>query len=289
MKLGDFLSKRFDAYDVDTKTYHTIRDAGLFANLCWMIRKVSLMELHGYKVENINFILHEYIPKTSAYDFLFEKNNLSIDLFNLSDEDKLNFYQNTDYSPYGLGNNLRDINLKITNPIISKFFTPNQEVFGWYDRFVNQIGGDIKNVIFIWARRTDKVSESKMPEVKSYLKILDEIGTTNKKILIQTDDISVLNEFENSGIEFYKLSDIPFSTKPRKPFHLNLNDTSNEEFIRTYGITKVDYLRQMLALSLIAKNAYKTILYPGNPSTYIPLIKGSFEDCFLFRDDVNLF
>ena len=35
-----------------------------------------------------------------------------------------------------------------------------------------------------------------------------------------------------------------------------------------YGLTKIDHLRQMVALSLIAKNAHKSIIYPGNPTTF---------------------
>jgi hypothetical protein len=64
---------------------------------------------------------------------------------------------------------------------------------------------------------------------------------------------------------------------------------SDEDFRNMYGMTKIDHLRQMVALSLIAKNAYKSIIYPGNPTTFIPLFKGSFDDCILYKDDINLF
>lgn len=289
MNLNELLSKKFDGYDITTKTYHTIRDAGLYANLNWIIRKVCLMELYGYKVENINFILHEYIPKVSVYNSLFEKKEIITNLHEFSEQDKMNFYEKTNYSSFGLGTNLRDFNFNITNQIVSKFFTPNKFVMGWYERFLNQVGGNIKDIIFVWARKTDKTSEAKIPNIETYLKIISEIDTKNKKILIQTDDLGVLKEFENSGLNFHRLLDIPFSKKQNRPFHLNLKDISNDEFQRTYRITKMDYLGQMLALSIIGKNAYKTILYPGNPSSYISILKGSLEDCFLFKDDLNLF
>ena len=154
---------------------------------------------------------------------------------------------------------------------------------------MSQIGGNVKDVIFIWARGTDKISESKLPDTKNYLDVLSTIDTNNKKIVIQTDDVSVLKGFEKSGLRFYRLKDIPFSINPSTPFHINLNNMSEDTFFRNYKLSKVDYLRQMLALSLIGKNAYKTILYPGNPSTYIPLLKGSLEDCLLFKDNLNLF
>lgn len=289
MKPGEFLSNRFDGYDSRSKTYHTIRDAGLYANLCWIVRKVCLLEMWGYKVENINFILHEYIPKVSAYNFLFFKSNIQTNLENLTEEEKLTFYRQTESSPVGFGNNLRDLNFQVTNPIISKFFNPSKEVIFWYNKFLSQIGGNVKDVIFIWARGTDKISESKLPDTKNYLDVLSTIDTNNKKIVIQTDDVSVLKGFEKSGLRFYRLKDIPFSINPSTPFHINLNNMSEDTFFRNYKLSKVDYLRQMLALSLIGKNAYKTILYPGNPSTYIPLLKGSLEDCLLFKDNLNLF
>jgi hypothetical protein len=289
MKPENFLSKRFDAYDSDTKTYHTIRDAGLYANLCWIVRKVCLLEMWGYKVENINFILHEYIPRVSAYNFLFFKSEIQTSLENLSDDEKLNFYNQSESSYVGFGNDLRQLNFQITNPIISKFFNPSKEVMTWYNRFISQIGGNVNDIIFIWARRTDKVSESKLPDVKNYLDVLSTIDTNNKKIVVQTDDISVLKNFEKNGLKFYTFKEIPLPKIPHTPFHINLNGMSEEMFLKNYRINKVDYLRQMLALSIVGKNAYKTILYPGNPSTYIPLLKGTLQDCLLFKDDLNLF
>jgi hypothetical protein len=45
----------------------------------------------------------------------------------------------------------------------------------------------------------------------------------------------------------------------------------------------------MVALSLISKNAGLSILYPGNPTTFIPLLKGSTDNCLLFKNGYNLF
>ena len=68
-----------------------------------------------------------------------------------------------------------------------------------------------------------------------------------------------------------------------------MSEIGNEDFRSKYKITKDEYLLQMYCLSLIAKNSYKSILYPGNPTTYVPMIKGSFDDCYLFKDNNELF
>ena len=66
-------------------------------------------------------------------------------------------------------------------------------------------------------------------------------------------------------------------------------DLDEHVFENLYGISKKEYVVQMYCLSLFCKNCYKTILYPGNPTTYIPILKGSFENCYLFKNNVQLF
>jgi hypothetical protein len=288
MDISEILSRCCDGYDPKTKTYFTIREAGLYAVLTWSVRKISLMELWGHKIDNINMILHEYMRKVNAYELLFNKQNFELSLTDLPETDKIKFSADTESTHLGYQENLNELNFEITNQIIKKYFTPNQEVFDWYQNFVNHLGGKIEDIIFIWARSTDKRDETKIPEFKSYLDILSKIDTRNKKILVQTDDDLVLQDFKQSGLNFHTLPQIPFSRKSGKAFHISLNEMSDPVFKHTYGLSKIDYLRQMLALSLIGKNAYKTILYPGNPTTYIPLMKGSIKDCFLFKDNVNL-
>jgi hypothetical protein len=147
---------------------------------------------------------------------------------------------------------------------------------------------DLDNTIFVWARSTDKFGESRLPGVFAYLSVIRSIEPPDKEVLVQTDDIRVFTEFNNCKIKIKTIPEIPISGKLRG-FHNEMNEMSDDKFKTLYNITKHEYFLQMYCLSLIAKNAYKTILYPGNPTTYIPMLKGSFDNCYLFKDDNHLF
>jgi hypothetical protein len=97
-----------------------------------------------------------------------------------------------------------------------------------------------------------------------------------------------LEGFKNSGIKFKTIPEIPISGTLRG-FHIEMAEINDDTFKSKYQITKDEYLLQMYCLSLIAKNSHKTILYPGNPTTFVPIIKGSLNDCYLFKDDNKLF
>jgi hypothetical protein len=284
-----FLYSHYDSYDDINKIYSHKRGAGLFSQLNWVIRMVSLLELKGYSVNEIQIFLEEYMSNVDVFNSIFNVKSNNLNLKSLPESQKNEFETLSMFSNVGLSENPKNLNLSITNQIISKFFNPSPEVIEWYNNFINHLGVDNKDIIFIWARRTDKQSESKIPTVDTYLDVLSKINCDGKKILIQTDDQSVLDEFKNKDIEFLTLPQIPFSQKKDFPFHINMNFQTNEDFNEMYGISKIDHIRQMVALVMIAKNAYKSIIYPGNPTTFIPLFKGSFDDCILFKDDINLF
>ncbi len=289
MEFTDFLSPYYDFYNAETKLYTNKRGAGLYAVLNWMVRAICLLELKGDKVEKVEMFLNEYASNVELFNTLFDISSQELKLPELTESQKMDFLKISEYSNTGLSENPKHLNLEITNQIISKFFNPKQEVLDWYNIFINHIGCDVNDIIFIWARRTDKSSESKIPSVDEYLRMLSTINFENKKVLIQTDDHSVLEEFKTKNLSFYTLPQIPLPKDKDKPFHVDLWLVSDEDFKKIYGITKIDHLRQMVALSLIAKNAHKSIIYPGNPTTFIPLFKGSFDDCILYKDDINLF
>jgi hypothetical protein len=102
MKLSNILSLNYESYNQETKSYHFKRDAGLYANLVWVIRKIALLELNGYKVESVELILDEYNGE-EAFDLFFEKNDNQIDYSNISDKDKSYFEQYLITSAFGLG------------------------------------------------------------------------------------------------------------------------------------------------------------------------------------------
>jgi len=288
MKLSNILSLNYESYNQETKSYQFKRDAGLYANLVWVIRKIALLELNGYKVESVELILDEYNGE-EAFDLFFEKNDNQIDYSNISDKDKSYFEQYLITSAFGLGiDDVKHLNFNITNQVIDKFFTPKESIISYYNNLMSSNNIDINNTVFVWARSTDKSGESRIPDTSAYMGILNTLNLEGKEILIQTDDYRVLNDFKNSNLNFKTISQIPKSNN-LVGFHNELKDIRDDKFISTYNITKQEYLIQMYCLSLIGRDSYKTILYPGNPTTYIPIIKKSFDNCYLFKDNAQLF
>jgi len=283
--LSNILSNSYyELYSQETKTYTSKKDSGLYSIFNWIVRKIALLEMNGFPVEDLNIDYHNQ----EIYNLLFEKKEGNIDLSDISDEEKIFFEEKLDTTGWGLGEDVKLLNFKITNKIINKFFNPSKLVLECYNKLIESNNIDLNNTIFVWARSTDKSGETKIPSVEKYLKIINSINSSNKEILLQTDDYRVLSDFKGCNLNLKTIKEIPIS-QTLKGFHIEMSEIGNDHFISKYKITKDEYLLQMYCLSLIAKNSYKSILYPGNPTTYVPMIKGSFDDCYLFKDNNELF
>lgn len=279
---GDFISK----YDETTKTYHLKRGAGLFANLCWAIYSIACLELDSKQVDNITMMLSEYFFARDIYPELFAKKNIKINYSSVTKKQKNDFINNRKPSYFGLGDNSEGFNFNVTSQIIDKFFQPNQTVSEYYNRLLrsNRIFPD--NTVFVWARRTDKVYETQIPPVQAYIDVLMSKDLRNKEVVVQTDDKAVLRQFSQK-IKFKYIKEIP-QAKRTEGFHIQMCQLDDERVKHMYGITKMEHLYQMLSISLLAKNSKEVILYPGNPTTYIPMIRGSFDNCYLFKNKKKL-
>jgi hypothetical protein len=286
MELSKILkySPHYEIYSQESKTYISKKDSGLYSILITMIRQIILLEFNGYPVETLKI---DYYGE-ELYELLFEKKDIQLDFSNISNEEKIFFEENLTSTAFGLGGNVKLLNFKITNQVINKFFNPSKKVLNYYDNLIKSNNIDLDNTIFVWARSTDKFGESRLPGVFAYLSVIRSIEPPDKEVLVQTDDIRVFTEFNNCKIKIKTIPEIPISGKLRG-FHNEMNEMSDDKFKTLYNITKHEYFLQMYCLSLIGKNAYKTILYPGNPTTYIPMLKGSFDNCYLFKDDNHLF
>jgi hypothetical protein len=285
MELSKILSHhKYELYSQETKTYLSKKDSGIYSIFNFIIRKIALLEMNGFPVETLKI---DYYNQ-EIYDLLFEKKECELNFSDISDEEKIFFEEKLDTTGWGLGDDVKLLNFKITNKIINKFFNPSKLVLECYDKIIESNNIDLNNTIFVWARSTDKCGETRIPSVEEYLKIINSINSSNKEILLQTDDYRVLNNFKGCNLNLKTIKEIPTSETLRG-FHIEMSEIGNEAFRSKYKITKDEYLLQMYCLSLIAKNSYKSILYPGNPTTYVPMIKGSFNDCYLFKDDNQLF
>lgn len=285
MELSDILSNpHYELYSQDTKTYTSKKDSGLYSIFNWIVRKTVILELNGFPVENLEI---DYYNQ-QIYDLFFEKKEGNLDFSDVSDEEKTFFIEKSDTTGWGLGDDVKLLNFEITNKVVNKFFNPSKLVLECYDNIIKSNNINLDKTIFVWARSTDKGGETKLPSIEVYLDIINSINLSDKEILLQTDDYRVLNSFKGCNLNLKTIKEIPISGTLRG-FHIEMCEISNDTFKSKYKISKDEYLLQMYCLSLIAKNSYKSILYPGNPTTYVPMIKGSFDDCYLFKDDNQLF
>jgi hypothetical protein len=151
----------YELYSQETKTYTSKKDSGLYSIFNWIVRKIALLEMNGFPVEDLNI---DYYNQ-EIYNLLFEKKEGNIDLSDISDEEKIFFEEKLDTTGWGLGENVKLLNFKITNKIINKFFNPSKLVLECYDKLIESNNIDLNNTIFVWARSTDKSGETKIPSV----------------------------------------------------------------------------------------------------------------------------
>lgn len=282
-------------YYKKSKSYVILRDCGLFSNLTVMIYGVFVLYVHGYEIEDIRITMTDYFFDRDVYQILFKIKNEKLSFDDISNEE-IDFFMSQCYpSTCGLGlknwsnvsSNKENFNLKITNKIINKFFTPNENVLSLYEKMLNYKKIEDNDYVFIWARRTDKVEETSIPNAKRYFEVLEEMGLLNERIFIQTDDPTMVEEFNELSLNFEMFEQIPLAKG--YSFHRSVSRTSDEDFINDYNVTKEEYMMQMFCIVLLASKSKKCIIYPGCATTIVPMYKNSFDNCILFKDSLNLF
>ena len=273
-------------YNKLDNTYYLNRHAGLFSNLCVCSYGLLTYVNMGLTPENISLKLTEYDDTLNFYTELFKLNNEKFDLSDISDEVLQRTLRYQEPSHLGLGREKHHINFDIISRVIKKYFSLSDNTKKVYDSILEKYNIDFENTIFIWARKTDKVVENQVPSVDTYLKIIYDNNLENKKIILQTDDITVFNEFK-SKISINILDELPFSDD-LNGFHVKLNLVSDTTFYTKYNMSKVEYLQRFLSLVIIASKCQHVILYPGNLSMVVPMIRGNFDNVYSFFDNENL-
>ena len=178
MNLSDILPVyQYETYSQETKTYSSIRDSGIYSIFNWIIRKIALLEMNGFPVETLKIDYHSQ----EIYDLLFEKKECELNFSDISDEEKIFFKEKLDFTGWGLGDDVKLLNFKITNKIINKFFNPSKLVLECYDNLIKSNNIDLNNTIFVWARSTDKSGETRLPNVEDYLKVINSVSNKKNK------------------------------------------------------------------------------------------------------------
>lgn len=282
-------------YYKDIESFFITRDCGFYSNVTVAMYGIFILTINGYKVKNFKLTMTDYSYDDIYPNFFNLNHEYELNFDDFSDVDIETFYKNSIPTKFGLGNPKSNfegesdtvLNLEITNRIIKKFFTPNDEVRKYFDKmFLNK--GLIKNeYVFIWARRTDKIEENAIPNAVKYYDILNEEKLLNDRIIVQTDDETMINEFNNLNIKFEYFNEIPFAKG--YSFHRLISKTSDDVFFKDYKIDKTEYITQIICIVLFALNSKKCIIYPGCGATVIPMYKNTYKNCFLFQNDSNLF
>jgi len=273
------------------KEYRVIRDCGLFSNMC--VSMYGVMEWYkrlGVSPEKITFNLIEYFTEDcDVYSMLFNTSKHPIQLKDLSEERLHKFFRYFEPNPLGIGRNKWHFDWDIINRLLAKYYRVSNEVESVFNRIQITHSIEFEHTVFIWARKTDKVWETKVPSARTYKDVLEKNNLMSKRIILQTDDLTVLEDFQNEQICVETLNEIPYAD-PNLAFHQKLSQRlTSEQFIVNYGLGKIDYLQRLLALMLIASKCNGCVIYPGGLSTIIPIFRGNFDNCFGFVDDINLF
>jgi hypothetical protein len=275
--------------DDTTMIYSINRTCGLFSNLT--VAMYGIMSFYSINLlpKSLSLILTEYDDKN--HDFyldLFKPNDIEINFNDLDKNEMFNFYRYCEPNSLGIGRRIDDVNFKIINKLMDKYFTFSDECNSILNDIINKHNINFSNTVFLWARKTDKIFETKLPEVETYLKLIKDHNLNNFDIILQTDDINVLNEFKSLNLKFRTLEEIPYSFD-NSGFHQNLNlKHSNDSFKDVYNISKIEYLQKLICLAKISSMCEYSITYPGCLSTFIPILKGSFTNKLSFKNEKDL-
>jgi hypothetical protein len=282
-------------YYKDTESFIITRDCGFYSNVTVAMFGIFILAINGYKVKNFKLTMTDYSYEDIYPQFFKQNDKYDLNFDDLSDEEIHNFYSNSFPSKFGLGQPKSNfdgksntiLNLGITDRIIKKFFTPNDEVYKYFDKMLLNKNLVKNEYIFIWARRTDKIEENRIPNATKYYEILKEENLLNDRIIIQTDDKTMLDEFNDLNFNFEYFNQIPFAKG--YSFHRLISKTPDDEFFNDFNIDKSEYMTQIICIMLLGVNSKKCIIYPGCGATVVPIYKNTYKDCFLFQNDANLF
>lgn len=275
-------------YNKFDETYYISRIYGLFSNLNVLTYGILKFTLEGYIPKNISLKLLEYDYETNYYNHLFK---ISDEDFKLNDIDKtLMDYQMRYCEPnlLGIGRTKLDLNFNILNRVYNKYFALSDEVNQHIKEIESKHIKDYSNTLLIWARKTDKVAEVIVPDVEDYINLINRLNLKHKDIILQTDDISVYNDFMSKGLECKVLNELPYSNDNTLGFHNHLSSITNDVFFKKYNMSKKYYLQRILALVHVASKCNTLIIYPGNLATYIPIIRGNWNNVYSYKDKYNL-
>ena len=272
-------------FDPSTNTYTLHRIYGICSNMMVAMHGLAKIISLGHNPQRIIWKLAEYVNDLNLHPLFFQHTNRHIT------QDQAKRVVSELYpTSYGLSNGwtlydraLIEKNLAALNAL-AEFFTPNWIVRDELLRIVSTNDIDPQNTTFIWARGTDKLKELALPQASDYVKLAQQ-ASFGSRIIVQTDDHDLADEFRRFKYALV-LEELPFTRGAG--FHNNLCQMNDVEFVRRNLITKFQYIARFLALLHLSARCKTFIGYPGNLTTMIPAIRGTFEGCYLFKNQNEL-
>ena len=270
-------------YYKNEKKYYCNRDSGIFSNLTVMCYAIAFLELDNKPVNELEAVFSEYISSENIYSKIFKKNSDLILDFNLIQDKEA--FKLVPPSYWGIGYKPQDVNFEFYNSVIKKFFMPSDETLKIKNNLLTNNNINSEKSVFLWCRLTDKHRETVAPPVSRYMSIIEN-NFKDYEIIIQTDDMNVQNEIKKYNYNFKFLKEIPIDNSGSfyGCFHSKMHSVDEADFYSKYKMSKIDYIRHMYAVALIASESKSFICYPGNPVTYVPMLKGSTDNTFLFKN-----
>jgi hypothetical protein len=281
------------SYNTETETLTINRLYGFYSNIIITLYGICKLKSQRYNVKKIELYLNEYIQNYDFYHDLFLYKEMTDEIISI--EEALSVIDNIAPSVYGFGSNIRTFDkeklekyIKILIKIYNHYFTNNINVQNYIDNIIKKYSIELDNTVFIWARRTDKYIETELPDASDYINEAHKCNDI-KKILVQTDDLSLVDEFKSINdhlIQF--LNELPYSQSNDKGFHNHLSSICNNDFENTHGMSKINYLQKFLATTNIASKSKYFISYPGNMMTIVPIMRQNFDNCKLFLNKKDI-
>ena len=227
------------------------------------------------------FDIIKYINKNKRSPDNIICNNQFIDYKNkhdlINNVDITNKFFDIDYNPVIYDNNIitssderelqfsnyKLINFKDLNPLINKYFKPNEYILNIVSDIEQKLNIDYNKLISVYYRSTDKYKETNIPDIQEYIDIIKIIKKKNPnfKILFITDELKYL-----SHIKYIFKDDVFF-----------VNELN--EMLYKRGFVHAIY---MLSILLIVAKSHSIILNSCNVSNWIVLYRNNCNNVYQY-------
>jgi len=274
-------------YDEYTSIYTLHRKYGIFSNVMTALHGLAKVIELGYDPKKVVLKLAEYANDIDFYDLLFQQVDRPIDRLAATKIITELYPCTLGFARMGIGFNIEAMkdNLNGLNSIMTRYFAPSIVTKNVMSAITSRYNIDFGRTAFVWARRTDKSNEVDLPDVDDYVAVINK-ECAGYRILVQTDDLEIAERFSKSA-EVCILQELPFCDNTNG-FHAGLNEISDADFNKKYSISRFHYLTAVVALVYLAAKCSKFICYPGNLTSAVPILRNTFDGCYLFSDKSSL-